>query len=95
MTELSEEITFFDVAEHLKTSEDIRLFLQDAAESGSPQDLIHAINTAARAKGMTEVAKLTGVTRASLYKSLAEDGNPRFETIAKIVHALGCKLVIS
>ncbi len=44
---------------------------------------------------MTEVAKQAGVTRASLYKSMAEDGNPRFETIAKIVEALGCKLVVS
>ncbi len=95
MTELSEEITLFDVAEHLKTGEDIRLFLQDAVENGSPKDFIHALNTAARAKGMTEVAQQVGVTRASLYKSLAEDGNPRFETIAKIVQALGCKLMVS
>jgi len=44
---------------------------------------------------VTEVVKQAGVTRASLYKSLADDGNPRFETIAKIVEAFGCKLIVS
>ena len=92
---MTEKITPFDVAEHLKTDEDIKLFLKEAVETGSGKDFIHALNTAARAKGMTEVAKQAGVTRASLYKSLAEDGNPQFETIAKIVEALGCKLVVS
>ena len=82
----------FDPAEHLKTDEDIKFFLQDAAE-GTPEEFIHALNTAARAKGMTEIAKQAGVSRASLYKSLSEDGNPRFETVSKIVAALGCKLV--
>jgi len=91
----AETITPFDVAEHLETGEDIKLFLKEAAETGSAKDFIHALNTAARAKGMTEIANQIGVTRASLYKSLSDDGNPRFETIAKIVEALGCKLVVS
>jgi probable addiction module antidote protein len=56
--------------------------------------LIHALSIAAKAKGMTEVAQKVGVTRASLYKSLSENGNPRFETISRIVEALGCKLVV-
>lgn len=92
---MTETITTFDIAEHLETDADIRDFLRETASNGSPSDFIHALNTAARAKGMTEVAKQAGVSRASLYKSLAEDGNPRFETIAKIVEALGCKLVVS
>lgn len=85
----------FDIAEHLTTMDDIRAFLQEVAATGNESDFIHALNTAARAKGMSEVAKQAGVTRASLYKSLAEDGNPRFETISKIVSALGCKLVVA
>lgn len=85
----------FDIAEHLETDEDIREFLRETAAAGSPDDFIHALNIAARAKGMSEVANRAGVTRASLYKSLAEDGNPRFETIAKIVEALGCKLMVA
>lgn len=84
-----------DIATHLETDEDIREFLREVARTGDTSDLIHALNTAARAKGMTEIAKQVGVTRASLYKSLSENGNPEFETIAKIVEALGCKLVVS
>lgn len=83
----------FDVAEYLESPEDIKIFLQDAAE-GTPEEFIHALNTAARAMGMTEVAKKAGVTRASLYKSLSEDGNPQFKTISKVTKALGCRLAI-
>ena len=86
--------TPFDAAEYLETDEDIKIFLQAAADDGTPEDYIHALNTAARAKGMTEIAQKAGVTRASLYKSLADGGNPRFATIAKITKAFGCKLAI-
>ncbi len=85
----------FDVADHLKTPEDIRIFLQEIADIGDESDFIHALNTAARAMGMTEVAKKAGVTRASLYKSLAENGNPQFTTISKVTKALGCKLAVA
>ena len=84
----------FDIAEHLGTDEDIRDFLIEVANDGDESDLIHALNIAARAKGMTVVAEKAGVTRASLYKSLAEDGNPKFATINKIVSSFGCKLAI-
>jgi probable addiction module antidote protein len=83
----------FDAAEYLKTDEDIKFFLQDATE-GTTEEFVHALNTAARAKGMSEVAKKAGVTRASLYKSLAEGGRPRFDTISKVAKALGCKLSV-
>jgi len=83
----------FDPAEHLKTDEDIHFFLKDAA-SGSPEEFIHSLNTVARAKGMTEIARRAGITRASLYKSLADGGKPRFDTISKVVEALGCKLAL-
>ncbi|SDZ05138.1 addiction module antidote protein [Nitrosomonas sp. Nm33] len=85
----------FDINAHLKTDEDIREFLRETANSGVASDFIHALNTAARAKGMSKIAARAGVSRASLYKSLADDGNPRFDTIAKIVKLLGCKIVIS
>lgn len=71
-----------------------KVFLQDAAEDDNPEAFLHALNTMARAKGMTEIAKKAGVTRASLYKSLAEGGKPRFETIAKVIKALGCRLAV-
>ena len=78
----------FDIAEHLNSPEDIREFLKEVAATGDESDFIHALNTAARAVGMTEVAKKAGVTRASLYKSLAENGNPMFSTISKVTKAL-------
>ena len=70
----------FDIAEYLEIEEDIWEFLAEVLATGTTSDFIHALNTAARAKGMTEVARQAGVTCASLYKSLSEDGNPRFET---------------
>ena len=84
----------FDVAEYLETQENIKIFLQDAAE-GTPEEFVHALNTTARSIGMTEVAKRAGVTRASLYKSLAEGGKPQFTTISKVSKALGCKLAVA
>lgn len=84
----------FDVAEHLQTDEDIKEFLTAVIAEGDESDYIHALNTAARAKGMSEIAKKAGLTRASLYKSLAEGGNPRFDTICKVTKALGCKLAV-
>jgi probable addiction module antidote protein len=84
----------FDIAEYLETDEDIWEFLAEVLATGTTSDFIHALNTAAKAKGMTEVARQAGVTRASLYKSLSEDGNPRFETISKIVEALGGRLSV-
>ncbi len=83
----------FDAALYLETEEDVKFFLQDAAE-GTTEEFIHALNTVARAKGMTEIAKKAGLTRASLYKSLTEGGNPRFDTIRKVTQALGCRLVV-
>jgi probable addiction module antidote protein len=84
----------FDVAEYLETDKDIWEFLAEVLATGTTSDFIHALNMAAKAKGMTEFARQAGVTRASLYKSLSEDGNPRFETISKIVEALGGRLSV-
>jgi len=91
---MTTKIRSFDVAEYLESDNDIREFLEEAAASGNASDFVHALNIAARAKGMSEVARQSGVTRASLYKSLSGEGNPRFETISKIVEALGCKLAV-
>jgi probable addiction module antidote protein len=84
-----------DIAKHLKSDEDIRLFLEEMSTTGDAGDLLHAVNIAARAKGISDLAQKAGVTRASLYKSLAEKGNPRFETICNIIKAMGCKFVVT
>ena len=91
---MTEKIRPFDIAEHLESEADIRAFLEEVSQTGDSTDFIHALNTAARAKGMSSVAREAGVSRASLYKSLGEGGQPKFETIDKVVHALGFKLTI-
>ena len=78
----------------MDTDEDIKGFLKEVASTGDADDLIHALNIAARAKGMNKVAKQAGVSRASLYKSLSGEGSPRFGTISKIIEVFGCKLGI-
>lgn len=85
----------FDIAEHLKTPEEIRIFLQEVLDTGDDSNFIHASSTAVRAMGMTEVAQKAGITRASLYKFLAEGGNPRLSTFSKVTKALGCKLAVA
>jgi probable addiction module antidote protein len=88
------EILPFDIAEHLQTDADIQGFLKEVAETGDSSDFLHALNIAARAKGMGDIAKQIGVSRASLYKSLSENGNPRFDTVSKVCQALGVKLSV-
>lgn len=85
----------FDAAEYLENDEDIREFLTETAREGTPEDFVRALGTAARARGMTEVAKQAGVTRASLYKSLSKGGNPEFETIYRVCQALGVRLKLT
>jgi|SaaInl4_150m_RNA_FD_contig_123_5029_length_1684_multi_6_in_1_out_0_1 probable addiction module antidote protein len=85
----------FNIADHLETDEDIRQFLKESSLIGGSSDFIHALGGAAKAKGITFVAKKIGVTRASLYKSLSEEGNPRFDTVNKIVSALGGSLTVN
>ena len=87
------EISKFDAAEYLKTPEMIAVYLTDAFESDDPAFIALAIGTAARAKGMADVAKSAGVSRESLYKSLNGQSKPEFETIRKVLTALGVKLV--
>lgn len=84
----------FDIAEHLSTDDDIRDFLQEVADTGNANDFIHAVGIAARAKGMTTVAAEAGVSRASLYKALSEDGKPAFETVFNVVKSFGLTLAL-
>jgi probable addiction module antidote protein len=86
------KISRFDIARYLETDEDIAEFRQETAAEGTEADFIHALGIAARARGMSEVARQAGVSRTSLYKSLAEGGNPEFSTISRVCAALGVKL---
>ena len=84
----------WDSAEHLKTDEDMVLYLQACMdEAGDDAAFIaKALGNIARAKSMTQLAKDTGMGRESLYKALSGEGNPSFGTILKVMHALGIKL---
>jgi len=85
----------FDIAQHLQTDTDIQGFLKEVADTGDTSDFIHALNIAARAKGMAKVAKQIGISCANLDKSLSENGNPRFDTVSKVCQALGVKLSVA
>ena len=84
----------FDISEHLKTDDDIRQFLQEVADTGDASDFLHAVGVVARAKGMTAVANDAGVSRASLYKALSEDGKPAFDTVFNVVKSFGLSLAV-
>ena len=84
----------WDSAEHLKTDEDIVHYLEACLEEAGDDAafIAKALGTIARAKGMTQLAKETGLGRESLYKALSGEGNPSFATILKVTSALGIKL---
>ena len=84
----------WDRAEHLKTEEDMVLYLQACMEEAGDDAafIAAALGDIARAKGMSQLAKETGLGRESLYKALSGEGNPSFGTILKVMHALGLKL---
>lgn len=83
----------FDLAEHLNTEEEIAMYLSLVLEAGDSAELAHALGVAARARGMTEIAKAAGLSRESLYKALRPDASPRFDTVARVCAALGVRLV--
>ena len=84
----------YDVAEHLRTPEEMAAYL-DAWLEEAPDDIAgiaRALGDIARAKGMTQVAKDAGLSRESLYRALSAEGNPSFATVLKVARALGVKL---
>lgn len=86
--------TRYDVAEHLRTPKEMAAYLEAClAEPGADAAFIaKAIGDIARAKGMSEVAREARMSRESLYKALSGDRSPDFDTIIKVLGALGLKL---
>jgi probable addiction module antidote protein len=82
----------WDPAEHLHTDEDMAAYLEAALEDSDAALIAAALGDIARAKGMTQLARETGLGRESLYKALSPLGNPEFATIMKVVGALGLRL---
>ena len=82
----------WDAAEHLETEEDMAAYLEAVLEEGEASLVVAALGDIARAKGMSQISRDTGLGRESLYKALSPEGNPEFNTILKVVRALGLKL---
>ncbi len=87
------ELAEFDMAEHLDSDQAIAEYLTIVLEENDPAELAHALGTIARARGMAEVARASGLTREALYKALRPASQPRFDTIARVCAALGVRLV--
>lgn len=83
----------FDVTEYLDSEEAMAEYLTAMIEDGDPAMLAAALGDIARARGMSEVAKASGITREALYKALRPNASPRFETVSKVCAALGVRLV--
>ncbi len=86
--------TRYDVAEHLRTPEEMAMYLDACIEEsdGDAAFIAKALGDIARAQGMAQVAEKSGLSRESLYKSLSGERVPSFDTILKVTHALGVKL---
>jgi probable addiction module antidote protein len=84
----------YDVAKHLRTSEEMAAYLQAAIEEsdGDAGFIAKALGDIARAKGMAELSRETGLGRESLYKALSSEGNPQLSTVLKVAKALGLQL---
>ena len=82
----------WDMADNIKTPEDVIMYLSTALEEGEPADVINVIGAIARSKGMIKLAKEVGVSREALYTSLSEKGNPSFITIFNLLRSMGIAL---
>jgi len=86
--------TVWDMADHINTKEDVTAYLEAALEENDTALLFAVIGDIARSKGMAQIAKDLNLARESLYRSLAQDGNPSFSTVAKVLDNLGYQLSV-
>ncbi len=84
--------TTFDSADYLDNEETIAAYLTAALEDPDPDTFLTAVKSVARARGMTQLAKDSGLGRESLYKALTPGAKPRYETVMKVIRALGVDL---
>ncbi len=94
---MTEAFARWDATEHLRTEEDVRLYLEACAEEdpGDGSLIRAALNDIARAQNMSRLARDAGMTREGLYKALSENGNPTFTTVTRIARALGMRVRIT
>ena len=91
---MTEKFSRWDSADYLQDEEDMALYFSACVDEdpGDGSLIRQALSTIARARGMTQLARDTGLTREGLYKALSSEGNPEFATIMKVIHALGLKI---
>ncbi len=82
----------YDPAKYLESDEAIAEYITEALATGDVELISHAIGVAAKARGMTKIAEETGLSRESLYRALSAEGRPQFETIGRVLSALGLRL---
>jgi probable addiction module antidote protein len=88
------ELRAFDPANYLETEEDILYYLEAAMEGSDAKHIASALGDVARSKGMTEIARKSGLGRQALYAALSENGNPTLETLVAVLGALGLELTV-
>lgn len=86
------EITKFDIAEYLEDDAMITEYLNTVLEDGDTEDIIVALGHVAKSRGMSKIAEETGLSRPSLYKALSHGAKPQFDTILKVLRAVGGNL---
>lgn len=89
---MTEKLTPFDPAEYLTSDEAIADFMAAAFETNDPAYVAHALGVVARAKGMTQIARQTGLSREQLYRSFSTEGNPTLRTTLAVMKALGVEM---
>jgi len=85
----------WDAAEVLNTPADIAAYLDAYLEDGTPEELLRALNTIARSRGMSDLARQTGISREALYRAFSEQGNPTLDTLMRVMKALGVRLAVA
>ena len=85
----------WDAAEVLNTPADIAAYLDAYLEDGTPEELLRAVNTIARSRGMTALARETGISREALYRAFSESGNPTLDTLLRVLKAFGVRLAVA
>lgn len=89
---MTEQFSRYDTAEYLQNSEDMVSYLEACLEDGDPALITHALGVIAKARGIAQLAKDSGLSTESLYKTFAPESSPEFSTILKVTKALGIKL---
>lgn len=89
---MDEKLTSYDPAEDLGSDEAVAVFMEEAFKTEDSAYIAHALGVVARARGMTQIARETGLSREQLYRSFSQNGNPTLRTTIAVMKALGMEL---